>query len=87
MFGLSLVSTKKLKHLYSETSHLAIENVKLSKDNAKLVTAVAELDKSLTAHQLLMVRMEAALDNIDRQNRYFKRLVGLRGMSKRKKKH
>lgn len=86
MFGLSLVSTKKLKHLYSETSHLAIENVKLSKDNAKLVTAVAELDKSLTAHQLLMVRMEAALDTIDRQNRYFKRLVGLRGMSKRKKK-
>lgn len=86
MLGLSLVSTKKLKHLYSETSHLAIENVKLSKDNAKLATAVAELDKSLTAHQLLMVRMEAALDNIDRQNRYFKRLVGLRGMSKRKKK-
>lgn len=86
MFGLSLVSTKKLKHLYSETSHLAIENVKLSKDNAKLATAVAELDKSLTAHQLLMVRMEAALDNIDRQNRYFKRLVGLRGMSKRKRK-
>lgn len=86
MLGLSLVSTKKLKHLYSETSHLAIENVKLSKDNAKLATAVAELDKSLTAHQLLMVRMEAALDNIDRQNRYFKRLVGLRGMSKRKRK-
>lgn len=86
MLGLSLVSTKKLKHLYSETSHLAIENVKLSKDNAKLATAVAELDKSLTAHQLLMVRMEAALDNIDRQNRYFKRFVGLRGMSKRKRK-
>lgn len=86
MFGLSLISTKKLNHLYSEASHLAIENVRLSKDNTKLTVAVAELDKALTAHRLLMARMESALDNIDRQNRYLKRVVGLHGSVKRKKK-
>lgn len=86
MFGLSLVSTKKLKHLYSEVSHLAIENVRLSKDNTKLTMAVAELDKALTAHQLLMARMESALDNIDRQNRYLKRVIGSHGSAKRKKR-
>lgn len=34
MFGLSLISTKKLNHLASECSKLAIANVELSKQNA-----------------------------------------------------
>lgn len=34
MFGLSLISTKKLNHLASGCSKLAIANVELSKQNA-----------------------------------------------------
>lgn len=87
MFGLSLISTKKLNHLYSEISRFSVENVRLSKDNTKLKLAVEELDKVLTGQQMLMDRMESALDNIDRQNRYLKRVVGQNGSVKRKKKH
>lgn len=54
MFNLSIIKTSKLKHLYSEASTLAIENVRLSKENVKLSAAVAELDSVLTAHRAFM---------------------------------
>lgn len=45
MFGLSLISTKKLNHLASECSKLAIANVELSKQmrhNLKLLWNLLE---------------------------------------------
>lgn len=43
MFGLSLISTKKLNHLASECSKLAIANVELSKQNATQSKTIMEL--------------------------------------------
>ena len=86
MFNLSIIKTTKLKHLYAETSHLAIENVRLSKENAKLSVAVAELDSVLAAHKSFIQRMEGALDVLDKQNRYLKRVIGSRSAGNRKKR-
>lgn len=43
MFGISLISTKKLNHLASECSKLAIANVELSKQNATQARTIKEL--------------------------------------------
>lgn len=43
MFGISLISTKKLNHLASECSKLAIANVELSKQNATQSKTIMEL--------------------------------------------
>ena len=43
MFGISLISTKKLNHLTSECSKLAIANVELSKQNATQSKTIMEL--------------------------------------------
>ena len=43
MFGISLISTKKLNHLTSECSKLAIANVELSKQNATQAKTIMEL--------------------------------------------
>lgn len=43
MFGLSLISTKKLNHLASECSKLTIANVELSKLNATQSKTIMEL--------------------------------------------
>ena len=45
MFGLSLISTKKLNHLASECSKLAIANVELSKQNATQSKTIMEKSK------------------------------------------
>lgn len=86
MFNLSIIKTSKLKHLYNEASTLAIENVRLSKENAKLSAAVAELDSVLIAHRSFIQRLEGALGVLDQQNRYLKRVIGVKGVSMRKKR-
>lgn len=86
MFNLSIIKTSKLKHLYNEVSTLAIENVRLSKENAKLSAAIVELDSVLIAHRSFIQRLEGALGVLDQQNRYLKRVIGVKGVSKRKKR-
>nr|DAN25959.1 MAG TPA: hypothetical protein [Caudoviricetes sp.] len=43
MFGFSIIRTKKLNHLITECSKLAITNVELSKENAMQAKTVMEL--------------------------------------------
>lgn len=68
MFGLSLVSTKKLKHLYSEVSSIAIENVNLNKDVTRLH---AELKATHTFAECLLL----AYSQLDEDNRKLKHLL------------
>lgn len=79
MFGFSIIRTKKLDHLYTEVSKLAIENV--------------ELNKRATRLECQLARAWAECAEIDNQlfkerslTKYLKRVVGLNAPKKKKKR-
>ena len=55
MFGISLISTKKLNHLTSECSKLAIANVELSKQNATQAKTIIRLSRIFPVKLLLQI--------------------------------
>lgn len=75
MFGISLIKTAKLQHLYSEVSKLAIENVELNKEVAKRDATIVELNEALDGVEALSSVLANEITNLDSQNQYFKRLL------------
>lgn len=88
MFGLSLISTKKLNHLYTEVSKLAIENVNLNKEVAKRDAIIDNANAEIETTKHLAVCVAGECDRLDSENRYLKRIIKqqTRSTKKRKKK-
>lgn len=89
MFGFSLIKTAKLKHLYSEVSKLAIENVELNKEVAKREAAITELNNALDGEQSLSGILAMEIGNLNSQNKHLKHLLfSFRSLKvSKKKKH
>ncbi|MCM1219943.1 MAG: hypothetical protein NC548_36180 [Lachnospiraceae bacterium] len=91
MFGISLIKTSKLQHLYSEASSLAIENVNLNKELAHRDATIKELESSLEGEQALSGFLAVEFNSQQRQNEYLKRVIAGFQLGKRtslrKKKH
>lgn len=66
MFGLSLISTKKLNHLASECSKLAIANVELSKQNATQSKTIMELTGEVRVLNSKILLNESINDDLQR---------------------
>lgn len=66
MFGISLISTKKLNHLASECSKLAIANVELSKQNATQSKTIMELTGEVRVLNSKILLNESINDDLQR---------------------
>lgn len=74
MFGLSLISTKKLNHLVSECSKLAIANVELSKQNATQSKTIMELTGEVRVLNSKILLNESINDDLQKKlNRKYPR--------------
>lgn len=74
MFGLSLISTKKLYHLASECSKLAIANVELSKQNATQSKTIMELTGEVRVLNSKILLNESINDDLQKKlNRKYPR--------------
>lgn len=74
MFGLSLISTKKLNHLASERSKLAIANVELSKQNATQSKTIMELTGEVRVLNSKILLNESINDDLQKKlNRKYPR--------------
>ena len=74
MFGLSLISTKKLIHLASECSKLAIANVELSKQNATQSKTIMELTGEVRVLNSKILLNESINDDLQKKlNRKYPR--------------
>lgn len=74
MFGLSLISTKKLNHLASECSKLAIANVELSKQNATQSKTIMELTGEVRVLNSKILLNESINDDLQKKlNRKYPR--------------
>ena len=74
MFGLSLISTKKLHHLASECSKLAIANVELSKQNATQSKTIMELTGEVRVLNSKILLNESINDDLQKKlNRKYPR--------------
>lgn len=74
MFGLSLISTKKLSHLASECSKLAIANVELSKQNATQSKTIMELTGEVRVLNSKILLNESINDDLQKKlNRKYPR--------------
>lgn len=67
MFGLSLISTKKLNHLASECSKLAIANVELSKQNATQSKTIMELTGEVRVLNSKILLNESINDDLQKK--------------------
>lgn len=74
MFGLSLISTKKLNHLASECSKLTIANVELSKQNATQSKTIMELTGEVRVLNSKILLNESINDDLQKKlNRKYPR--------------
>lgn len=74
MFGLSLISTKKLNLLASECSKLAIANVELSKQNATQSKTIMELTGEVRVLNSKILLNESINDDLQKKlNRKYPR--------------
>lgn len=74
MFGLSLISTKKLNHLASECSKPAIANVELSKQNATQSKTIMELTGEVRVPNSKILLNESINDDLQKKlNRKYPR--------------
>lgn len=74
MFGLSLISTKKLNHLASECSKLAIAYVELSKQNATQSKTIMELTGEVRVLNSKILLNESINDDLQKKlNRKYPR--------------
>ena len=74
MFGLSLISTKKLNHLASECSKLAIANVELSKQNATQSKTIMKLTGEVRVLNSKILLNESTNDDLQKKlNRKYPR--------------
>jgi hypothetical protein len=74
MFGISLISTKKLNHLASEYSKLAIANVELSKQNATQSKTIMELTGEVRVLNSKILLNESINDDLQKKlNRKYPR--------------
>ena len=74
MFGISLISTKKLNHLTSECSKLAIANVELSKQNATQARTIKELAGEVKVLNSKILLNESINDDLQKKlNRKYPR--------------
>lgn len=74
MFGLSLISTKKLNHLESECSELVIANVELSKQNAAQSKTIMELTGEVRVLNSKILLNESINDDLQKKlNRKYPR--------------
>jgi hypothetical protein len=74
MFGLSLISTKKLNHLASECSKLVIANVELSKQNATQSKTIMELTGEVRVLNSKILLNESINDDLQKKlNRKYPR--------------
>ena len=74
MFGISLISTKKLNHLTSECSKLAIANVELSKQNATQSKTIMELTGEVRVLNSKILLNESINDDLQKKlNRKYPR--------------
>ena len=74
MFGLSLISTKKLNHLASECSKLSIANVELSKQNATQSKTIMELTGEVRVLNSKILLNESINDDLQKKlNRKYPR--------------
>ena len=74
MFGLSLISTKKLNHLASECSELAVANVELSKQNATQSKTIMELTGEVRVLNSKILLNESINDDLQKKlNRKYPR--------------
>lgn len=73
MFGISLISTKKLNHLASECSKLAIANVELSKQNATQSKTIMELTGEVRVLNSKILLNESINDLQKKLNRKYPR--------------
>lgn len=67
MFGISLISTKKLNHLTSECSKLAIANVELSKQNATQAKTIMELTGEVRVLNSKILLNESISDDLQKK--------------------
>lgn len=67
MFGISLISTKKLNHLASECSKLAIANVELSKQNATQSKTIMELTGEVRVLNSKILLNESINDDLQKK--------------------
>lgn len=67
MFGISLISTKKLNHLASECSKLAIANVELSKQNATQSQTIMELTGEVRVLNSKILLNESINDDLQKK--------------------
>lgn len=91
MFGISLIKTSKLKHLYSEASSLAIENVNLNKEIAHRDATIKELEQAVEAEQALSGFLAVEYNGQQRANEDLKRIIagfqlGKRSIMRKKKR-
>ena len=83
MFGLSLISTKKLNHLASECSKLAIANVELSKQNATQSKTIMELTGEVRVLNSKILLNESINDDLQKKlNRKYPRSLIIKIVSK-----
>lgn len=76
MFGISLISTKKLNHLASECSKLAIANVELSKQNATQARTIKELAGEVKVLNSKTLLNESINDDLQKKlNRKYPRKI------------
>lgn len=74
MFGISLISTKKLNHLASECSKLAIANVELSKQNATQARTIKGLAGEVKVLNSKILLNESINDDLQKKlNRKYPR--------------
>ena len=74
MFGISLISTKKLNHLASECSKRAIANVELSKQNATQSKTIMELTGEVRVLNSKILLNESINDDLQKKlNRKYPR--------------
>lgn len=74
MFGISLISTKKLNHLASECSKLTIANVELSKQNATQSKTIMELTGEVRVLNSKILLNESINDDLQKKlNRKYPR--------------
>ena len=76
MFGISLISTKKLNHLASECRKLAIANVELSKQNATQARTIKELAGEVKVLNSKILLNESINDDLQKKlNRKYPRKI------------
>ena len=76
MFGISLISTKKLNHLASECSKLAIANVELSKQTATQARTIKELAGEVKVLNSKILLNESINDDLQKKlNRKYPRKI------------